>query len=558
MAQGFSRVNLAAASFPLSFTLQGRSVFLGRWDQNYVRDVNSPQDEDRDHGIAQLFYGHNVMPTGVGYQSIGYDEQISAASPSVNTFDKIFSLRDATEARYLFSPVAGLNYVYSPTTGAWTSISPLTGATNTTLVTVAYINGHTYICYAGLGVFEYDDATQTMLPVTLVGLVTANVLGICAAQGYLIVWDTTAIAWSSPVDILDFTPDVTTGAGGGNVYDIRSTIVVVLPINNGIVVYTKLNAVSGSYTGNVQLPFNFKEVAGSGGIDTPEQVSWEANLAAHYAWTSVGFQQIDKSSAKLFFPDLTDFLAGRVFEDFDELTQIFITEYLISPLSVKVTVCAERLVLVSYGKVDGVYTHVIVYDLSLKRWGKLKITHVDAFDYLAVAAGTSGTTYQNLLDIGTTYADLIAAGTTYLDLLTGAAVVGTTPKATVGFLLDTGEVITANFDWKQLTNDGVLLLGKYQFSRERLMVLLGVEVETVHAGTNFACKIVPSMDGKNFSSFVTPVSRNSSGNLRAYNTQTQAMNHSVLLTGSFYVTNVGINFTKGGVAMVGSATSNLS
>lgn len=72
MAQITYRANLSAKSFPFLSENFGRSVMVGQYDNNFVRQVVSPEDQDKDIGIPQLYYCHNVMPASSGFQSVGY------------------------------------------------------------------------------------------------------------------------------------------------------------------------------------------------------------------------------------------------------------------------------------------------------------------------------------------------------------------------------------------------------------------------------------------------------------------------------------------------------
>jgi len=35
---------------------------------NFNRQVQSTEDTDKDRGIPQIFYGHNIVPTGQGFR----------------------------------------------------------------------------------------------------------------------------------------------------------------------------------------------------------------------------------------------------------------------------------------------------------------------------------------------------------------------------------------------------------------------------------------------------------------------------------------------------------
>ena len=544
MAQQRHRVNLSAANFPFSQTFFGQSVIVGKQDQNFNREVDSNADSDKDRGIPQVYYCHNVVPTGQGFQSVGFTQRISPYTPAAADFDGVFILRDGDDNRFLFCPAAGKNYIWDSFNFAWVANAfPVGSVTSKTLVTVAFIRGITYVCYAGYGTFVYDLTTRTFVRQVLGGLVDANVQGLCAAQGYLIAWDsTTGIAWSNPTNELDFVPDVTTGAGGGSVYDLRGNITACVPINNGFITYSKNNAVGASYSGNTTFPFVFKEVAGSGGIYGIHQVSYDDNTGTHYAYTTIGFQSLNKSDSKQGFPEVTDFLAGKIYEDFDAATSTFTTEYLASVLQVKVNICGNRYVVVSYGKTT-VYSHALIYDLTFKRWGKLRRDHVDVFSFEKPNL-YDVITYTQLLLLGTLYSDLY--DTSYADLVAGNYNQPNLPKESIGLLSNDGTIVTADFDIKQTNNLGVLLLGKFQFVRDHFMQAHAVEVENVQSdASDFLCKLLPTLDGKNFIAAVDPTATLINlGLYRKYGFHTSAKNLSALFTGTFYLSSVQLWFSE--------------
>src|SRR5260221_1290681 len=99
-------------------------------------------------------------------------------------------LRDPSENRFLYSPSNGANYVFDGNVGVWAPI-PLRSAINplpinSPIVTIAYVNGHTYICYKNTGDFEYNSTTKIFDDVVLTGILAANLNGITSSNGFLI------------------------------------------------------------------------------------------------------------------------------------------------------------------------------------------------------------------------------------------------------------------------------------------------------------------------------------------------------------------------------------
>lgn len=513
MAQISYRGNLAADDFPLLSALQGQTVIVGKIDQDYELTAKQGQRLQKEKQIPQIYYCHNVIPTGQGYQSIGFTDKI--ASIAQVDFNDGFTLRDPSENKFLYSPAGGKNYVYDANVGNWVSRNPIAAAG--LLVTVAYLNGETYIFYQKVGCFRYDRATTAMVPVAFTGLVVANINGICASNGFLLAWDDANNVYrSQAASPLNFTPDPSLGSGSGIPQDIRGRIVVVLPIAGGYIVYTTANAVAGVFQQNIRYPFIYREVAGSAGIRSPNHVSWQDNLGDHYALTVAGVQQVDKSKATPVFPDLSDFLASKVFEDYDTNTDTFTVTKLSAQVDVHITVVGSRFVVFSYGVVAGTYTHALIYDLGFKRWGKIKYTHVDCFSYAV----------PNLVGVPTFE----------------------TPKDIVAFLQNDGTIKIVNFDLVHTNDTGLIVLGKFQFLRDRLVGLLEVEMENIDQTYNFSLRILTSLNGKTISSIIKdPTLLDNVDNFRRWGMRTgDGTNHSIVGFGTFHLTSFELLFKVAG------------
>jgi hypothetical protein len=342
--------------------------------------------------------------------------------------------------------------------------------------------------------------------------------------------------WSSGTDVTDFVPSLATGAGSGAITDIKGPIVGILSAINGFIVYTTNNMVSATFTGNIRYPFQFKEVAGSLGISDIEQVAFEANFAEHYAWTSGGVQKVDKTSATLVYPELSLFMANRLFEDFNEATTIFTTTYATRAFKIKLAVVGKYFIF-SYGLTS--LTHAMVYDSVLKRWGKLKITHVDCFEY----------TYPNFFGVrtydqleGFTYDDL--EGTSYDELSTQQSTSEPTFK-NVGFLLEDGTVKLLNLDLT-LSPVGVFLIGKYQFVRSRLFTLHGFEIENPGLTASITAYTMTSYDGKIMQPAVAAYKVIDEDGLVSCLCKVTGINTSILIVGAFNLVSIVITFNKHG------------
>lgn len=537
------RANTLSQHFPFLSMHHGRTIIVPKQDQAFALRANvlgNPADEDKDIGIPQAYYMHNVMPVSEGLRSIGFTQQI-AGIPGKIDFNAMAILRDPNENRFLYSPSNGANYVFDGNVGAWASI-PLRSAinpfpTNSLVVTIAYVNGHTYVCYKNTGIFEYNSTTKVFDVVTLTGVVAANLNGITSSNGFLIGWNDFNVFRSSGLDPLNLTPDITTGAGFSIPQDIKGKIVICLPVSTGFIIYTTANAIGASFTQNIRFPFNYIEIMGSGGIIPPTQIFWQYNGPYHYIWTRAGLQRVDKSNAIPSFGDITDFLSDKIFEDYDEVNDVFVQTNLGGNLLVQVSVIEKRFLVVSYGIVE--FTHALIYDLIYKRWGKIKLTHVAAFEFF-IPSIFNDVTWNNF---GVTIWDGLGA-TTWNDLAS-QLLPAEHAKQTLAFLQKDGTVQTINFDLTQLACAGVCVLGKYQYVRERLLQLNEIEVNSIPAGSNFTLKVLPSMDGSTLLPAVTPYLAINSGKYRKYQCDVWGKNHSIVAKGSFDLSSLELTMNPG-------------
>lgn len=528
MAQISYRANLISQHMPFAAQLQGQTVIVPGKDQAFSSNViTTAADDEKDKGLPQIYYADNVMPTGEGIQSVGYTTRLLGL-PGVMNFQGIFVLRDIDENKVLFSPSANQNYTYDATIGFWKPNPTIPDIGSNKLVTVAYIAGVTYVFFQGVGMYTYDTTTKLLTPVPLTGLIASTINGITESSGFLLAWNDFTIYRSNPNDLTNFTPDVSVGAGSSIPEDLNGKIVVCYPTIGGFIIYCTKNAVGASFSQNLQFPFNYKEIRGSSGITDPGHVAWNHNNVDHYAWTLAGLQKVNRVEATLVFAQLTDFLTSKIFEDFNTITNQFDTTKLTGSLKIRLSFIANRWLAISYG-IDS-YTNVWVHDLAFKRFGRLKRNHVAVFElylpnfYEAVTWDSLGTLSWD--DLGTT---------TWADLLSGLATTEA-PKEIFALLLEDGTVEIVNFDSTHTNDSGIVILGKYQYVRERWISIQDISIENVDTDYNFVLKLLSTWDGKNISQVTIPFLYNQSGLLREYkNPGIQGKNQSLLLEGTFHV-----------------------
>ncbi len=368
MAQIHVKAALTQNQFPLN---------IDNFVDTVLRDTGFEQEriaKDFDNQ-PQAYFLQNVLPQSRGFTSIHFSQVISESSYPIY-LDKVLQLRDSEGSVALLAPCSGQNLIYDPVTGAWTSDpfpSPATGA-----VSIAYLKGKTYICYAGLGLYSYNFITKELEEETVVGVILFDdIIGVCAAGSYLILYTNQYVAYSSPLDPLDFTP-VLGGGGQSAILANRGVITTVLPISNGIIVHTSVNAVYGQLTNNANFPFAFREIPNSGGVADSEHVTYDSTNDFHIALTTSGLMQVTPQKAELLWPELSDLIANKL------LPQNSLQPGMTSctDVAVKVSAIGSRYIAVSVrNSAQLEFSVSYIYDLALNRWGCINIPHIDLFEY---------------------------------------------------------------------------------------------------------------------------------------------------------------------------------
>jgi len=490
------------------YTLSIKDITFPLLSEQQPRTIIGGSDKTRPGSIEApgAYYCHNVMPSIDGLESVGYLSTIPAPAPAVVTFSDVRVIYGNVRTRlYLGFTSDGDIYVIKSGTSVWLKLASTT-ATPVNDITVGTVNGVSYIYYKSVGCYIYNEATDTIDSIALTGINLVNTIGVVASSGHLICYTVFDMAWSSTIDPTDFVPSTVTGAGGGSVSNLGGEIVFALANSLGVIFYTETNNVSGAYTGNTQYPFKLREVASSKGGISLDLVAYEANSVSQFSYSKAGVQSITSQKADLILPEATDFLAGKRFEDFDEGTTDFTVTDLTTTMLKKVKFIASRYLVISYGITE--FTHALVYDVTLKRLGKLKVTHVDCFEYVGAQVEVS--------------------------------------KESIAFLLETGEVKVLDFSSPSVTSNGVVIFGKLQFTRNRMTTLQGVEIENVETASTFSITDLASLNGKTTSSKAAGTLVSSVDNMRKYAFHTTAKTHSLLLIGKFSLSTLFITYTLNG------------
>lgn len=539
------RVNLSATIFPFYSRLHGRTVIIPRIDQNVDRININRQDADKDSGIPQVYFMENVIPTDYGFSSVGYKKVVNAIS-STAKLQFLLTLKDTDGTSFLYALVidpatpsnsGDYKLTVNASTSVWQQVVAkpalqLSDITEDYTVTQSFVQGQQFLCFYKTGFVIWNGTTFT--PATFNGLTPENIKGILSVGSYNIAYDDQAIYWSSLADPTDFVPSLATGAGAIVPSDLKGPIVVCRPLKEGFLIYTTNNVVSATLTDSVEAPFYFREVSGSVGISKAAVPAELENTPSHIVATALGVQQIDKSNAKVIFPEVADFIGNRIIEYYDPVQKKFIEDIVLDEhFLFRVTSVTSRYLLASFGRKSTNFTHALFYDYSLNKWGRLKFPHafivlwpynVEYLPYLWLTPGTKS--WEDYPDWTWNDANFTA--------LAGAK----SSKQLIAFVQEDGEIYIVSNEFPSIERSGIFILGKYQVDRRYFTSLLDISVECVNKFASFDTQILSSVDGSNIATVISPYLKSKTDYTRDYLCKAVALNHSICFIGAFDLSSV--------------------
>jgi hypothetical protein len=536
MARQTFRFNLSSSEFPFLSSFYGRSIVYPQQDMHYVRpNAFTGSEADHNIGIPQMIFCENVLPMATGYQSINYSFVYqSNQGANVVDFDNAFYLRDASENRTLFVPgivgTAMKRYTYDPAANTWNS-SAVVLSTGDVSVSVANLKGRTFI-HAEFNANFYEW-TGVWNVVAIPALVGTNIRGLTSANAYLIAWDYDTIYWSSTTNPVDFVPSLATGAGSEKLLSRKGRIVSCKSIEDGFIIYCEVNTLIAKYSGNIRFPWNIKEIKNSGGISSPTVAANGGDGLNIYVYSTNGLMANGPNTATLNFATVNEFLGFRRIESWNPVTKNIDVVDLTDTPRVKLDFIANRWLVISYGQTE--LTHALVYDSSLKRWGKLRITHTDCFEFFG-NPGTPNSTIALLWNqIPGLWVQQTGAWSDYGSVIHGGAGSLTVPYRSLGFLQKDGTIKVVNFDLSGINDNAVMMIGRVQFLRDRLVTLQEIDAESVGNESQTKLSVWTSFDGLNVTAKnkVYPYKVKSSGNAQKWKMFLTGLNHTLVFEGNF-------------------------
>ena len=561
------KVALNAARFPLVSTKGQRAVFIPGLDSA----PRTPRtfvgsNEAVDYDLAQVLYCENVMPVSEGLKSVGYS-QLIVGPEGATDFDQIFALRDAAENTVLYSPSAGKNYIHDDTLNLWSTtsffdihgvlIDPASPNTEATAqVTYAYVDGKTFVCYSRLlatggtdaSILFWNPSTKALEPASgllaSVPFAAGTIDGISSSNGYLIMYSDISVAWAAfngtAFDYTIYANGEFTGSGSQIPEDVQGKIKACISLPGGFVIFTAKNSIAATYHAqSIAAPWVFREIAGAGGIESYEQATVEGSLGALIAYTTTGLQKVSLNSSEEAYPDISDFIADRYMERYNFGNQVLTQASITLDMYIKVTNIANRYLVVSYGTYPKVFSFALVYDMTLQRWGKLRIVHRDCF-YYNYGDTTADLTYSMLGDIPYNDPALGSYGGTAQQ---SNAIVAA--QHGLAFLKADGSISLA--DWSSIIRDtedeAVAIIGRIQLTRASNAQFNRAEIEGLSSGRVF---IQPSYNGRTLEAAIPLIDIETAPNYRVVGEMIDCKNFNLVVEGTFDLSTMILEATTSG------------
>jgi hypothetical protein len=508
--------------------------------------ANHGTDSTQQQGYNQVYFMENVMPASRGITSVGYQSVV----PQLDSFVPKYVLEcRSTTGELTYVGVDGSSVLHWYDESGW-KLYDTVFADAEFVPQAVVVRGQSYFYFGNYEVLTWDSVAEKLVPITIEAIEMGAILGICSGGSQLVLFSATTIYYSAALDATDFLPSLATGAGSTGILALKGTIVTCLPLGQDFVIYTQYSAVHARYTGNFALPFVYNEVAGSTGIITQKHVAYNTNTGSHIAYVNVGLQEITPSGVASIFPDISDQVSKGVVAFIDELTGMLSYD-VIQAVNVKLTFVANRWLCISLGidPATEMYKEAYIFDSSLQRWGRLKVTHSCIFEWAGSAAVEGIKTYQDLSDAYPLYQDVGVL--LYRDLGSLAAKYSALNKQKLAIMSDQGQVcLLVPTESGQLAGDNVgtdaamprALVGRIKLFRDQGVVFQWTRLNKLVQGDI-------ALIGHDYNG--APIKRvtNLSPSLIHAGTYSKAMNAdsvSVEIQGSFVLTDLQICLASGG------------
>lgn len=518
MAQFPVRVNLRASHWPLLSKNYGRTIIDQRLD-NHLQIAARFTGTEYAHnlGVPQAIYMQDVIPFAEGFRSVGYRVGNTTEPEPLNG--------------YRFLPKGDFLTATATILGDGSSVPHVNLGADFSIACVH--RQHYTFSPLTQKVYQIDELGAFTDRTTTGCIPWPGILGILEANNFVVAYNKERIYWggTDTGKELEFEPSLANMAGSAIPLDLKGDIVACFSIDDGFHIYTTRNVIAATYNANSShCPWRFREIDGADGIWDRNHVAWSNATHTHYVWSRSGLQLLALGQkAENIFPDVSEFLAGKSIEDYvgvqsepldidsapawssetqamliEEATQLQTRQ--VAAIFVKMRFIGNQFLVISYGGLSrNNYEYALVYDIKLARWGKLKKLH------------------QDILELPNT------------PLLSN-----------FGILLSGGDIESLLWETWDTDRSGVLILGRYQLSRQHTCTIQSIELEQIPKDAQFDAYWLHTTDGITWIEDSIPVNTIKVESARTYRLRVTGLNHGLKLIGNFDLDSTVLTFTNHG------------
>lgn len=268
--------------------------------------INTDREDGEEKALPVVAYdGYNFLPTHYGYRSyFGIQSKLDIASL-------------ASRAQFIISyqlPTYQTRLIAMCEDGIWIANANSLAATWTHAVTLAFsptvLKEWTYCIIENI-LYMYSAGGSLVYKTNITGLLELEILsftpsflnmagqlGIFKAGLRLGFWDSAnSVAWSSNLDLTDFTPSLENLAGNTIFGDVIGRIVTIRSHRDGYVVYSTRSIVGVGFSSQGNLLWEGKKIMDSVGISYSRAVTVGENDGEHFAYTTSGIYRIGEYTA---------------------------------------------------------------------------------------------------------------------------------------------------------------------------------------------------------------------------------------------------------------------
>lgn len=430
------------------------------------------------------YWLENVVPIARGVKSVSWNQREEIAAPQTKGIPaNLYRFPSGNLGTQLGLLTNGEFYLYNPTTAQWKKEEDY--AEPDRIPTHTYIRQDSLLYFPDKGVVKVNpEGGLTTLALTWGDNVTppTGVKGISSCSGYLLMYTKDTIYWSSPLDYKVFalqSGGVSTGAGSTKVQGLLGDIVEVVPVAGGAVVYTNKCAFAMQYTTNALVPFAFSQIPECSGVQYQWHIAPNEDMSAHFIWATSGMQLVALNQAQAVFPEFTEFFAK---DELQELSRNQIIR-IKTQVSIKLGYLGNGTLCISIGPRDSYFHYCWIYDVNLKRWGRISFPHWHVAPYVN-ANHTVSMSYSYLLSKGTTVAQL--RGATYESLRGDIRYNSEQPLERALFGID-GKLYHS--DWAEVSNgaNARVIIGDFRLTFNRDIEVNEIILDASDATPEVSC-----------------------------------------------------------------------